>query len=176
MRANSVFSTRAILIPAVVGVLLLLGHPGAAQGTDYFVLCDTSSGQVLVGEWSADSPLQKLAGPFPGRRTAGFWLDENCANHRCGTGETCGYTQPEPPQERTWLAVCNTVLGQTDVAAPPLAPGIRILVANNQMAAPTPDRAAATLWASNACPSRTCDELGRCFSRVPHLPSQGAPG
>lgn len=146
----------------VVATLVGLGTAGA---TDWYVVCDRTTGEVKLEESAGGPGLELLAGPFPGVRTAGLWVQEHHPDGRCTVASST--PEPTPAAVGGWLAVCVRSTGTVDVAqgAPP--GGTMVLWGSGLEVGTHPDRAAATSWVHRVCPSWRCDGSGQCARGLP---------
>lgn len=75
-----------LAVAAAAAAALLASRPAAA---DWYVACDLATGAVVLDEADAREGRERLAGPFPGKRTAETWVTESCPSLRCAKGKGC---------------------------------------------------------------------------------------
>jgi hypothetical protein len=75
-------------VTAVAALSLLLAT-GPLAAADWYVLCETGSGQVVLAQEVNREDHVVLMGPLPGPRTATAWLDTNCPSRRCDAAGQC---------------------------------------------------------------------------------------
>lgn len=136
-----------------------------AGATDWYVVCDRTTGEVKLEESAGGPGLDLLAGPFPGVRTAGLWAQEHHPEGRCALATPT--PEPTPAAVGGWLAVCVRSTGTVDIArgAPPT--GTMVLWGSGLEVGAHSDRAAATSWVHRVCPSWRCDGSGQCARGLP---------
>jgi hypothetical protein len=138
--------------------------PTPAVAGDWYVLCEVGSGEVVVDETPEAGRHQVLAGPFPGRRTAGMWIDEHHPDHRCDSTPPEQDTDTTAPATGSWLAVCEPGTMQVKVLQGLPPTGYQMLVGDTFGATVHGDQAAARAWTDAVCPSWRCDPRGRCVA------------
>jgi hypothetical protein len=123
-----VSAARPVRRPSIGGVLLaaiaatlLVPVPAAA---DWFVVCDAATGAVVLDEAGAREGRERLAGPFPGPRSAETWVVESCSSLRCARGKGCVAAAAEG--SGGWVAgevTSVTLSGEGGAGAAPAAGG-----------------------------------------------------
>ncbi len=106
---------------AAAAATLLVPRPAAAE---WFVLCDVATGAVVLDETGAREGRERLAGPFPGPRSAETWVAESCPSLRCAKGRGCVAAAAEGGSG--WVAgeVTSVTLSGGETGASPRSEGV----------------------------------------------------
>ena len=149
----------------VACLLLVCGSVPASReaAAEWYVGCDRGSGAIVLGESLDEELVVVVSGPFAGRRTARFWVDENCPGDRCAETGPCSIAAARAEPDLGWLPVCDPTTGEIDLVKPPLSPGARVLVVEGAAQSLHDDEAEGRVWISRVCPTWRCDAQGRCL-------------
>ncbi len=80
---------RGARFTAFAGTLFLILAVGSLAAGDWYVLCETGSGQVILAQHVNEVAHVVLTGPLPGPRTATAWVEANCPSRRCDSFGQC---------------------------------------------------------------------------------------
>ena len=86
-----------------VASILAIVPSGFATATSWHVVCDVTTGKVIVTDVVSTQHHRLLGGPLPSRRTAEMWLAEHCTRDGCDTGP-CSPTTDREPETNEWVA------------------------------------------------------------------------
>jgi len=143
--------------------LSLITLPAAA---DWYVMCDRATGDVKLEAAADGAGLALLAGPFPGTRTAGMWVQEHHPDGRCSAAPAPTPTETPQPTGR-WIAVCARSSGAVEVVQGSPPPGTMVLWGKGIAIVSHADRSSASSWTHQVCPSWQCDASGSCDRDAP---------
>ncbi len=136
-----------------------------AGGADWYALCERETGSVVVGESPEEDRYQVLAGPFPGRRTAGMWIEDHHPDHRCTAPVSGPHGNAALSADgEEWLAVCSQMTHEVELVQKAPPSGYLVLLVNNFQPTLHPDSTTARNWTDSVCPAWRCDSMGRCMT------------
>jgi len=159
-------------------VAVLIAAPGTAA--EWYVLCDRSTDQLKVDRTPDGPGLELVAGPFPGVRTAGMWVQDHHPDGRCPPAAP----QPSPPlptetpvvtSEGPWVALCTRATGSVELIRGSRPAGTMVLWGDRIAPSLFAERSVASSWVSSVCPSWRCDASGRCVQGLPPRPPTPIP-
>ena len=136
-----------------------------ASATDWFVLCNSRTGEIELKPARETGGMGILAGPFPGARTAGIWVREHHPDGQCIPGSE--KPTPAPAIKGRWIAVCRRSSGDVDVIQGKPREGCGVLWVGGAVIGSYTDRTSAVSAISRLCPSWRCDPSGMCNLDAP---------
>ncbi len=154
-------TTSSVVITALV-VCFSLALVNATECAEWYVLCESSTGRVVVAQTIDPGQHITMDGPFPGQTTATIWIEENCPGQRCNDSGACVAGDELNFSDGNWIAACDPSAGEVVLMQTPLPEGFLVLDPVTGRAASYEDPDSASSWISETCPSWECNSQGRC--------------